>query len=354
MKESDRKKLIPFLVVLSIILFSGSKSLLMIIIVVAVFLNWKKIQYYLQKQGIQTPAGPQIDPQIVIEKNKQYFSNLKKMVPRPKRKTLVLIPVVLGLLWLISASYIIVTHGTVGVVTRFGRVTGATFEPGLHFMIPFVDDAVVYNTKKVIYETSDTPLSSSADYTDYAVDTTTKDGQQIQVRYSVRFSVDPTKVTWIANNLGDEKEIVEKVVKTDSRIYTRNIPKQYPASDLYTGNVEDVIAVIAEKLTPIFEENGLILDEFGIRSISFTPEYVDAIESKQIEAEMVITEQNKAEQEKYKKEASITKAQGEAEAQRLQQQTLSNELLQKMWIDKWDGQLPTYQGSGTPLIQLPQ
>jgi hypothetical protein len=37
----------------------------------------------------------------------------------------------------------------------------------------------------------------------------------------------------------------------------------------------------------------------------------------------------------------ITKAEGEAEAQRLQQQTLTKELIQKLYIEKWDGKLPT-------------
>jgi len=354
MKKNTKKQISKIVAFLAFFTFIGGNLPLAIVLTAfLIALNWEEVQYFLQKQGVQVnvPKSQGIPTPNIPKPN---FSSIKSAMPKPNKKIIFLILVVIGAIWVASSSYVIIKHGTVGVVTRFGKVTGQVYEPGLHFMVPMVDKVVTYNTKKIIYETSDTPLTSMADYTDYPVDTTTKDGQQITVRYSVRFSVDPEKVTWIANNLGNEVEIVEKVVKADSRIHTRNVPKQYPASDLYTGNVEDVINMVGEKLTPIFEENGLLLDEFGIRSISFTPEYVDAIESKQIEAEKVITEQNRAEQEKYKKEASITKAQGEAEAQRLQQETLTTQLLQKLWIEKWDGQLPTYQGGGTPLIQLPE
>ena len=251
------------------------------------------------------------------------------------------------------SSFVTVQYGTVGVLTRFGQVTERVLHPGLNFKIPFIERAVIYRTQKIVYETSDNPLTSEADYTDLPVDTTTKDGQVIELRYSVRFSIDPLQATWVANNLGTEEDVIQKIVKTDSRIHARNIPKEFNAGDLYTGNIQDVQDRISDQLAPIFEANGLILDEFGIRNISFSEQYVQAVEAKQIAKEGVITEQNQAEQEKFRKEAAITKAQGEAEAQRLQQQTLSAQLLNKLWIEQWDGRLPQYMGGGTPLIQLP-
>lgn len=233
-----------------------------------------------------------------------------------------------------------VKYGTVGVVTRFERVTGEVVEPGLHVKIPYVDKVVVYRTQKVIYETLAMDAYSNADYTDYPVDTTTSDGQQVSLRFTVRFSVDPDKVTFVANNLGTEAEVVEKVVKTDARIHARSIPRKYKAIDLYSGNVEVVQQEIEDILRPIFEENGLMLDEFGVRSINFQPEYVAAVEEKQIESERVKTEEYKAAQEEFKKKARITQAQGEAEAQRLQQSTLTSEMIQKIYIEKWNGILP--------------
>lgn len=261
--------------------------------------------------------------------------------------------VIIALLALSSLR--LVKAGTVKVVTRFGRVTGRMLHPGAHFVIPIAEGTITYNTKKVTYEASNEPKRSMATYTDVPVDTTTLDGQQIKLNYTARFSIDPAKAGWIANNIGTEADVVEKIVKTDTRIHARNISRQFNAADLYTGNISQVQRAIEDRLRPIFEENGLILDEFGIRSIAFTDEYINAIEAKQIEKERVITEENIAKQEEFRKEARITRAEGQAEEQRLQRATLTNTLLMKMWIEKWSGEVPSVVtgDSGNLLFQIP-
>lgn len=261
--------------------------------------------------------------------------------------------VIIALLALTSLR--LVRAGTVKVVTRFGRVTGRMLRPGAHFIIPLAEGTITYNTKKVTYEASNEPQRSKATYTDIPVDTTTLDGQQIELNYTARFSIDPAKAGWIANNIGTEADVVEKIVKTDTRIHARNIAREFNAADLYTGNISQVQRAIEDTLRPIFEENGLILDEFGIRSISFTDEYINAIEAKQIEKERVFTEENIAKQEEFRKEARITRAEGQAEEQRLQRATLTDTLLMKMWIEKWSGEVPNVVtgDQGNLLFQIP-
>ncbi len=263
------------------------------------------------------------------------------------------IVVIIALLTL--TSFRLVKAGTVKVVTRFGRVTGRMLHPGAHFIIPLAEGTITYNTKKVTYEASNEPKRSKATYTDIPVDTTTLDGQQIELNYTARFSIDPTKAGWIANNIGTEADIVEKIVKTDTRIHARNIAREFNAADLYTGNISLVQRTIEDALRPIFEENGLILDEFGIRSIAFTDDYINAIEAKQIEKERVITEENIAKQEEFRKKARITRAEGQAEEQRLQRATLTDTLLMKMWIEKWSGEVPNVVtgDQGNLLFQIP-
>jgi len=248
----------------------------------------------------------------------------------------------------------IVPAGSVHVLTSFGRVTGRVLEPGLNFILPFINATISYNTKKVIYETTsaDKVGHSEADYKDYPVDTNTKDGQQVLIFYTVRFSADPLKVTWIAQNIGSENNLVEKIVKADSRIWVRNIPREFTAEQLYTGNVQEVQNKIEDKLRPIFSTNGIILDEVGIREIQFNDEYVKAIEAKQIEAVKIEAEKNKAEQAKYQKESRITQAEGQAREQELQRLTITPQLNQKLWIEKWNGQLPTVMGQGTNLMDI--
>jgi regulator of protease activity HflC (stomatin/prohibitin superfamily) len=241
-----------------------------------------------------------------------------------------------------------VATGTVQVVTSFGRVTGRVLKPGLNTIFPIAESTLTYNTKKIIYETTseDKLHRSNADYRDDPVDTNTKDGQQVNIYYTVRFSVDPEKVTWVAQHVGNETDLVEKIVKTDSRIWARNIPREFEAEHLYTGNVQEVQNRIEEKLKPMFNANGIILDEVGIREIKFSEEYVSAIEAKQIEFVKIQTEKNKAEQAKAQKEARITQAEGQKREQELLRESITKEIIQKSMIEKWDGKMPLVMGSG--------
>jgi prohibitin 1 len=262
--------------------------------------------------------------------------------------------IVLGVIILGSSSIRLVNAGSLQVVTAFGKVTNRVLEPGANFIMPFVESTLTYNTQKVIYEATSPEKQnmSNANYKDYPVDLQTKDGQKVDIYFTVRFSVNPEKVTWIPNNIGDEADLVEKIVKFESRIWMRNIPREYDAEQLYTGNVIEVQMKVEEKLRPIFLTNGILLDTIGIREIKFTDEYISAIESKQIEAVKIQTEKNKADQAKFQKEQRITQAEGMAREQELLRQSITKEIIQKSWVEKWDGKLPTVMGQGTNLLDI--
>jgi regulator of protease activity HflC (stomatin/prohibitin superfamily) len=215
------------------------------------------------------------------------------------------------------SAYTQIEYGTVGMVTRFGRITNQVMRPGLNWKLPFVDKVVVYHTQEMVYVTEEEPggyAPQEGMYQDYPTDTSTADGQQITIRYSVRFRIDPEQVTRIAEQIGDEGQVVEKVVKFHTRILARNIPKDYAALDLYAGNIQHVQDEFADQLRPLLVGKGVILEAFGLRKIDFQDDYVQAIEQKQIEAENVITEQNRAEQAKWKAQGAVEAAKGEAQA----------------------------------------
>ena len=240
-------------------------------------------------------------------------------------------------LLLILNSFVIVQAGNIRVLTQFGRTTGVTFSPGIHVKVPFIQNTVNYSTRQVTYETSDFPETSESNYPDFEVDTTSSDGQQIKLKYTVRFSIDGKQAEWIFNNIGTMDNLVEKVVKTETRSLSRNIPKKYTAAQLYSEQVFDVQAEIEETLRPIFLKNGIILDEFLLRKVDFTEEYFNVLEEKQIAEERIVVEQNILEQEKIKKEQAIIQAEAEArqieikgEALKAYPQIIQLEFIQKL------------------------
>lgn len=282
---------------------------------------------------------------------------------------------IIAIVILFSLPYLLgfrtIDSGEIGVVRNFGNVTGRTLQPGANFVAPFVDDVLTYNTKLVTYETSseENQRTSKADYKDFPVDTTTKDGQPVDIFYTVRFSVDPTKVTEIAAINGSETALVEKIVKVESRSWARIVPKNFSAEELYTGvSVEKVQEQIRQKIQPTFKKNGLILDTVLIREIHFDDDYVNAVKQKQVEQVRIATEANKALQAEQIKIQRITNAEAAAKEQELQRATLSPEVLEKLkidlqlkWLDvmksNWKGEYPSYliigQELGGSFLPLP-
>lgn len=267
----------------------------------------------------------------------------------------IILGIILGILIVVGRPIIPVPAGEVKVVTRFGGVTGKLMEPGLNFKYPWpIESTIGYNTKMLTYETSpeNKHEGSNADYKDFPVDTNTSDGQEVDISYTIRFSTDPTRATWCAQNVGSEASLVEKMVKTESRIWFRNIPRKYTAELLYAGEgAQQVQNEIYDILQPKFKDTCLVLDTVGIREIKFPPAFIKAISEKQIAKINIVTEENKAKQELHKKTQKITAAEAAAEAQLLQQQTLTPLLVEKYKIDayletlpllkeKWNGAYP--------------
>jgi regulator of protease activity HflC (stomatin/prohibitin superfamily) len=223
---------------------------------------------------------------------------------------------------LLVQSLVTVQAGTVGVVKRLGAVR-QEFAPGLHMIVPFIDRVVVFPTVKKTYEASEQPQSSEADYPDLIITALTSDGQQIRVGMTARFMIQPGKAAWILQNLGSEREYVEKVVKTEIRGSGRRVPTKFAAYDLYTKRSYEAQQALFDEIAPKFAANGLILDEIVIRNITFTAEYAKTLEEKQIALENITTEKNKLEQEKIRKEQKIVAAEGDAKSIEIRQAALT-------------------------------
>jgi membrane protease subunit HflC len=211
-------------------------------------------------------------------------------------------------------SYTPIDYGKVGVVVRFGGVTGTTFEPGLNWRVPFIDKVQIVPTVVQSYETSDNPLETKADFPDYPVPAQTTDGQQITIKYTVLFRIPPNKAAGILQNIGDINAVVENVVKARSRNLGRLYAQNFQAEDLYSGEgIFSYEQTVQEALTAEFGENGVVLDDFLVRKVDFDEEYIRAIEQQQIAQEAIETARYEADAAEYEKQRQIRLAEAEAE-----------------------------------------
>jgi regulator of protease activity HflC (stomatin/prohibitin superfamily) len=219
-----------------------------------------------------------------------------------------------GIVW--AAEQVDVGHTR--VVKAFGELTGEVLEPGLNWIVPIKESTTEYVTLERTYETSDNPEESNANYTDFPTNAQTTDGQQISVKYTVKFRLSPTTVLQVAENIGDMDAVVEIVVKANSRNLSRILAQKYTAEDLFSGSgivtyQEDVKNQLNVKLA----ESGVVLVDFLVRKIEFDADYIQAIEKQQIAQENIETAQYEAQAAEFERDRQIKLAEAEAERKRL-------------------------------------
>lgn len=159
----------------------------------------------------------------------------------------------------------------------------------------------------------------------------------------------------------DIKKMVEDEFNMQCALYT--------STDLLSHKA-DIMQAVKSNVTSYFKEYGITITVLGLKEgISYeNPAIQAAIDQKFASEQKVVIQENENEAALAKAEAEAeallikTEAEGEAmkllaadkaEAYRLMGQYLTDELLQKMFYDTWDGKLPTVYGADGALMEIP-
>ena len=137
---------------------------------------------------------------------------------------------------------------------------------------------------------------------------------------------------------------LEEVINGSLYIYVKDAARvvfnKYTA-DSIVSHRELVDKALDDYVRATFTREGFTLEQLT-PGIAYPKSYEDAINAKNkaIQEEMRVSNEVKVAEAEAKKR--IVAAQAEAEANRLRTQTLTPQVLEKAWIDKWDGKLPVY------------
>lgn len=231
-----------------------------------------------------------------------------------------------------------VDTGRVGVVTRYGKVTGRELNEGLSFVAPWgVNNVTEYDIK-----TQKVEAQSAA---------ATKDLQDVNATIVLTYSLNRGKVSEVHQAVGANFQQIE--IDPQVQEAFKAVSARYTASELITSRAEVKKAVL-DNLKDRVEKNGRYrIEDIAITNFTFSAEFNKAIEAVQIANQNVAKARQELETVRVEAEKQIAEAQARAEAQRLQQSTLTPEILQQEAIKKWDGKLPTYSTNGSTFFNIP-
>jgi regulator of protease activity HflC (stomatin/prohibitin superfamily) len=279
------------------------------------------------------------------------------------------IGLLIGILFFVASSGVVVVGATqvavvfqaIGGGDEAGSLWPNPLGPGVHIIVPIINEPVIYSTEVRSYSMSSAPDEGQLRRTD-AVEARTADGQQVSLDVSVLYSIDPTLANTV--HLRWQNRFEEGFVRPTVRSFVREQVAFYTVNDLYGGadieaadsgetarsRLPELQSNLTEDLSVVFQENGLMLQELLLRDITFSEEFIRAVEARQVaqqqaeqanqeaaRARTIATGQANAAREAARGEADaiLFRAQAEAEALRLVNEQLANnpQLLQWRYIE---------------------
>lgn len=247
----------------------------------------------------------------------------------------------IGLILLFSFfPIVIVGAGQRGVVfNNFSGIEDRVLGEGTHFRVPFLQ-----NITKVSVRTQKTDVKAEA---------ASKDLQTVTTDIVVNWHLDASKVNRIYQQIGDELTVRDRIIIPAVNEVVKAATAKLTAGEILAKRAElksDLDKLLSERL----KKFDVLLDDVSVTNVNFSPEFNRAIEQKQVAQQEAERALFKAQEASATAQATVNLARGEAEANRLKQQSLTSELLQLRAIEKWDGRLPTYTGGdSTPFINIP-
>jgi regulator of protease activity HflC (stomatin/prohibitin superfamily) len=188
-----------------------------------------------------------------------------------------------------------------------------------------------------------------------------KDGSEFHVSPIINYSVQREKVPYIFGKYRrDLPQIEAGFLKTSVYDAFRLATNKYTADELI-GNRQAYEIEVRRILEEQLVKEGFVITQFT-SNLVYPETFKHAIEAKNNAVQAALMAENKvktAEAEAKIKiataegnaKAMLTQAKAESESNLLRQKTLTPLLLQQMWIEKWNGHLPTTQlGSGTNMM----
>lgn len=240
---------------------------------------------------------------------------------------------------LLFGTYVTIPSGYCGVMTTFGAASQNVLVPGLHFKLPVVQGIVRMNVQ--VQKNQLTEHAASLDL------------QDVETTVATNWNINNSDASWIYQQIGLEDVLNDRIIQPVVSNAIKAVVAHYNAEDLVEkrdqvrAQIEDLIR---KNLLP-YHVN-VDVDGVSITNFAFSPDYEQAIEQKQVAQQRAQQAEYELQQAKVEAERQVAEAQGQAEAQKLLQQTLTPQLIQQQAIQKWDGHLPNVVGGNGVLPMI--
>ncbi|MFB2770679.1 prohibitin family protein [Pelatocladus sp. BLCC-F211] len=240
---------------------------------------------------------------------------------------------ILFLITILLTPFVIINAGERGVLMKFGKVQEIVLGEGIHVIIPIVN-----TVKKISVRVQKQQIAAEA----YS-----KDLQDVFTEVALNWHILPEEVNLIFQDIGAEKEVIEKIINPAVEEVLKAVIAKYTAEEVVTKRGEVKLGV-DEALTKRLHDYYIAVDDISLVHVNFSDKFSEAVEAKQIAEQEAKRAEFIALKAEKQAEAKVNLAKGEAEVNRLLHQSLTPEILERQAIEKWNGKLPLIVGRDVP------
>lgn len=268
---------------------------------------------------------------------------------------------VVGISLLSAALVFVYPHQGAVVVSLLspGGIRSQPLRAGLHWIFPLLEHGVRYPISWQTYTMSQTP-EEGAKLGNDSIRARTSDGQEVRLSCSVIFRLDFAQL--VAVHIDWQDRYTEDLVRPVIRSVVRTQVSQFTVRQVNSSARQELEATLDNLLRQALEGKGLLLDRFLLRDVTFTTEYAEAVELKQVALEGEEAKAHEAQQLRNlaagRADAIKVEAQAQAEAVKVIAEALKHNpaVLTYRYIDKLSPNIRVMLvPTNTPLIlPLPQ
>ena len=243
--------------------------------------------------------------------------------------------IILGILLVIVAlsSFAVIPAGHTGVRITLGRVVGHEGE-GLIFTPPFIQNVVLMDNRTQALEME--------------TEAVTRDLQSVRMVYTVNYSLNQDMAGNVFREIGLGFESI--IIRPTVEETVKDITARYTIEELITQRAR-VSTDIASALQANLSARGFTFERFNIVDFSFSLEFSNAIEQVRIAEQNALRAYQDLERSRHEAEAERVMARAQADVLRYQAAELTDTNLMAMWIERWNGVLPTVMtGEGNGML----
>lgn len=203
--------------------------------------------------------------------------------------------------------------------------------------ISLVTGAVWYNPfTESVYEYP--TFVQTVDYKPFEVNS--KDGSKFTVDPSALIKIKDGETPKIFKKYRkDLDDVIDETLNVLIKDIARVVFNKYNADEI-VSNREAVDIDFDNKVREELALEGFVLERLT-PGIKYPDSYDDAINAKNKAIQDKLKVENEVAVAKAEAEKTLVKAKAEAEANKLREQALTPAILEKMWIEKWSGEVPT-------------